>query len=430
MNFGIFPAVGARFFINFVGLPRSTEILRGQVPTAPIVMVVLLATALFLVLSGGQVVVIVADFVQGMFVNVVFIAIVIYLLGVVSFAQIGEALATTPENASLINPFQTGDVPHFNFWFFLIGVLIFVNGAMSWQGTQVYNTSAKSAHEAKMAWVLSNWRNLPQAIFLLIVPIIAYTIIRHPAFGEQAAFVQGVLDVEPSEVVRNQLRVPTVLMTLLPTGLTGAFVAVMLAAFISTHDTYLHSWGSIFVQDVIMPFRKKPFTPEQHVRVLRWAIVGVAVFTFAFSLLFQQSQYIPLFFAITGAVFFGGAGAVLIGGLYWERGTTAAAWSAMITGSSIATGGIIVHQIHDGFFIDGQVFSAIAILAAVLVYVSVSLLGPEKKCDLDRLLHRGAYVIADETRIVEPAPARRMKLLGMGREFTRGDRLIYLLTYA
>ncbi len=51
-------------------------------------------------------------------------------------------------------------------------------------------------------------------------------------------------------------------------------------------------------------------------------------------------------------------------------------------------------------------------------------------CDLDRLLHRGAYVIADETRIVEPAPARRMKLLGMGREFTRGDRLIYLLTYA
>ena len=47
-----------------------------------------------------------------------------------------------------------------------------------------------------------------------------------------------------------------------PTGLLGLMCAAMLAAFISTHDTYLHSWGSILVQDVILPFRRKPFTPR------------------------------------------------------------------------------------------------------------------------------------------------------------------------
>ena len=118
----------------------------------------------------------------------------------------------------------------------------------------------------------------------------------------------------------------------------GALTTVMLMATIGTHDSYLHSWGSIFIQDVIMPFRRKPFAPEQHLRVLRLSILGVCIFIFLFSMIFQQSEYIFLFFAITGAIFTGGSGAVIIGGLYWKRGTTAAAWSALITGSVIAVG--------------------------------------------------------------------------------------------
>ena len=126
----------------------------------------------------------------------------------------------------------------------------------------------------------------------------------------------------------------------------------MLAAFISTHDTYLHSWGSILVQDVIMPFRKKPFDKDTHLKVLRYSIYGVAVFIFFFSLLFQQNQKIALFFAITGAIFAGGSGAVIIGGLYWKRGTTVAAWAAMITGAVIAVGGIILKQISAEWLAD------------------------------------------------------------------------------
>ncbi len=96
-----------------------------------------------------------------------------------------------PQNASLINPFKTSQVEDFNFWYFLVGIVGVIYGTMSWQGTQAYNSSAKSAHEAKMASVLTAWRNLPMNIMFLFVPIIAYTVLNHPDFSGIANSVGG-----------------------------------------------------------------------------------------------------------------------------------------------------------------------------------------------------------------------------------------------
>jgi len=429
VNFGIFPAVGARFFIHYVGLPGTLQLGPLHVGTYPAVMAVLLLTALFFVFSGGQVAVIITDFVQGIFVNLVFLAIALFLLATVSWEQIFAALGTAPPDASLINPFRTSHVQDFNFWYFLIGTIGVVYVVMSWQGTQGYNASATSAHEAKMGAVLSNWRGLPQTLFLLIVPLAAYTVLHHADFAVESAIVADRLALAESETIANQLRVPLVLTQLLPPGLLGAFAAVMLTAFISTHDTYLHSWGSIFVQDVVMPLRGKPFSPKAHMRALRLSIVGVALFIFLFSLLFRQSQYIFLFFAITGAIFAGGSGAVLIGGLYWNRGTTAAAWAAMLTGSTIAVSGIVIHQMVEDFPINGQVFWGIAMAASTLVYIFVSLLGAGRKFDLEDLLARGAAAGDPEPDRIGLPPTRGWRALGLGPNASRIDRLIYLVTY-
>ncbi|MBK6913293.1 MAG: hypothetical protein IPH11_06400 [Ignavibacteriales bacterium] len=153
----------------------------------------------------------------------------------------------------------------------------------------------------------------------------------------------------------------------------------------------------------------------------------MAIFIFIFSLIFQQSEYIFLFFAITGAIFAGGSGAVIIGGLYWNRGTTAAAWSAMITGSTIAVGGIIVHQIVPGFFINGQQFWGIAMASAALIYVIVSLAGKKIKFDLDKMLNRRNN--NTDAAVVNSLTQKGWLILGMGEEFTRGDKVIYILTY-
>jgi solute:Na+ symporter, SSS family len=429
INFGIFPAVGARFFIYFCGLPMAFTLLGIPISTYPVVMIVFLSIALFFVFAGGQVAVLITEFFQGIFANIVFLALVIYFLMIIGWDQIFTAVSTAPADASLINPFHTGQVKDFNFWYFLIGMGGVIYGKMSWQGTQGYNSSAKTAHEAKMGEVLGNYRDIPKWLMLVFIPVVAYTILHHPAFADKAAQVNGVLQGIDANAIRTQLTVPLVLSAMLPVGFMGALTAVMLMATIGTHDSYLHSWGSIFIQDVVMPFRNKPFEPAQHLRILRLSIVGVCVFIFLFSLIFQQSEYIFLFFAITGAIFTGGSGAVIIGGLYWKKGTTAGAWSALITGMVVSVGGIILKQINPDFFINGQQFWGLAMLASSLVYVAVSLLGKRRDFDMDRMLHRGTHALEGETAVVDTAPTRGWKILGMGKEFTRGDKVIYAAAY-
>ena len=430
INFGIFPAVGARFFIHFVGLPESVDVLGLDVDVYPLVMFGLLSTALYFVFAGGQVAVMITDFVQGLFSNIVFLIVPVYLLFVVDWSNVVQVLSDRPAGKSLIDPFDTGYVEDFHFGFFVIGLVGVIYGAMSWQGTQGYNTSARSAHEAKMGGVLAMWRGIPQGLLMLLLPILVVTAMSHADFADTTGKVMNDLVGVANEEVRSQVRTPLVLARLLPAGLVGMFSAMMLAAFISTHDTYLHSWGSIFIQDVIMPFRKKPFTQEQHLRVLRWSIVGVAAFIFLFSLLYRQNEAILLFFAITGAIFAGGSGAVIIGGLYWKRGTTLAAWVAMLAGSSIAVGGLILRDRVPDFPINGQEFWAIAMGASTLLYVLVSLLYKPRVFDLDRLLHRGAHVVrGEDEEQVGTRPSRGWRILGVGRGFSRRDRALYVLTW-
>lgn len=430
INFGIFPAVEARFFIYFCGLPPTFFLLGLEISTFVVIMLILLGISLYFVFAGGQVAVIITDFLQGVFVNLVFVILIIFFFRLFTFDQLLTGLQHAPADASLINPYQTSQAKDFNFWFFLIGVFGAIYSVLSWQGTQGFNSSARNAHEAKMAGVLSNWRGIPQVIFLLFIPVCAYVFMNHPDFAGRIAGIKSTLAGAGDKILQSQLTVPVVLTQLLPRGLMGALTAVMLMASVSTLESYMHSWGSIFVQDVIRPLRKRTLTPEQHIKYLRMSIAGVAVFVFFFSLIFRQTQYILLFFAITGAIYAGGSGTVIIGGLYWKRGTAAAAWAAMITGSTIAVGGIIIHQIIQDFPVNGQVFWFIAMASSILVYILVSLLGKKQEFNMDKLLHRGKYQIKEDQTAIVAEPARGLKMLGMGKLFTRGDKIIYIATYA
>ncbi len=429
VNFGIFPAVEARFFIYFVGLPQHFTVVGVQVATFPVMVAFLLVLSLLLVFVGGQVAVIVTDFLQGLFINAVFLVVSAYLLVRVRWDQVVAGLLTAPKGASLVDPYHASQVADFNFWYFLIGVIGVVYTWMSWQGTQGYNSSAKSAHEARMAWVLYAWRMIPQTLVLLVIAVVAYAVLHNPDFAVQASAAGTVIEGAGSPMVQSQLRVPVVLGELLPHGLMGAFTAVMLATALTCKSAYMHSWGSIFVQDILIPLRGRPLEPREHLKVLRWSILFVAAFTFGFSILFQQSQAIFLFFAITGAIFAGGSGAVIIGGLYWKRGTTAAAYTAMILGAAISVGGIILLQLDPTFPVNGQWFWGIAMAAATVGYVTVSLLRRGEAADLERILHRGTHALAQDQVASTDLPPVGWRALGLDRDATRGDRLTVLVTY-
>lgn len=433
LNFGIFPAITARFVIYFCGFPAEIPVGGLPIPTMVPVIAAMMTITLILTLSGGMVTVMITDFFQAQFVNIAFMIVMVVLLLKFSWGDVAETLTSAPAGKSLVNPFDQGEMDSFNFWFFLILAFKLVYNRLGWQGTQGYACAAKSPHEAKMANVLAEWRGGVSYLILMLMPICAYVLLHDPKFASEAGLIQQTLATIPEKQIQQQMTTPIALVHMLPPGVAGLLCAAMIAATIGNDSTYMHAWGSMFIQDVLLPFRKKPFTPKQHLRLLRLSIVGVAVFSFFFSLLFPIRDYVVMYQLITGAIYLGGSGAVIIGGLYWKKGTTAGAWAGMITGGALAAGGAAMRAIwphvdalavlNPEFPVNGAWMALIASISAIVVYGVVSLLTCRQVCDMDRLLHRGRYAVAGEHQAV--ARRVRFRWLGITEECTRGDRIIY-----
>src|SRR5688572_28820833 len=178
---------------------------------------------------------------------------------------------------------------------------------------------------------------------LTVLCICAIAFIRSPAGEAVSNALAG-----QTPALQNQLRTPTALGLMLPPVIRGMFAAIMLFALISTDCTMMHSWGTIFVQDVVVPLRKRPMGMRQHVNLLRAAVVGVALFAFCFSVLVPQTTYILMFLTVMAAIT-AGAGACIIGGFYWKKGTTAAAWAAMVSGALVSSVGWTMNQTWKGW---------------------------------------------------------------------------------
>ena len=467
INYGIFPGVAARFFIVLCGLPEQFTLFGQTVSTFVALMIGLMSIALFFVFLGGQIAVMVTDFLQGVFSNVAFLVLIGFILFQIPWAHMSETLLGQVHNGSyvlagitplagksLVDPFDLSRETNFDVFYWLISVVVLFYGMRAWQGDQGYNAAAKSAHEARMANILSGWRWRVLMLITVVLPIAIRTLMHHPAYAAEASFAHEGLAGLATDALRAEERTPLVAALLLPTGLLGLFTAAMLGAFISTNDTYLHSWGTIFVQDVVLPFRKKPLSTRAHLALLKGAILVVAVFTILFSLHYEPSQYISMFLALTGAVFVGGAGSAIIGGLYWKRGTTQAAWTAMVLGLLTSSAGILVKQefmrgvferavnsgswwsalaelglaLNTGAAVTGQVLTFVTILVSIGSYVLVSLLGPQSNCNLDQLLHRGKYEHAEERALSQTQHAPWLEKLGFDPEFTGSDKWITLVT--
>ncbi|MFH1970523.1 MAG: hypothetical protein ABIJ53_09430, partial [Verrucomicrobiota bacterium] len=271
----------------------------------------------------------------------------------------------------------------------------------------------------------------------------------------------------------SQMRVPMALSTMLPVGITGILCALMIFLMVSTDTTYMHSWGSIIVQDVILPFRRKPFTPRQQLLLLRLVIVGVAIFAFLFAFFFGQIDFILMFFTITGAIWLSGAGPCIVLGLYWKRGTAAGAFGALISGSSLAVGGILAQKYWaasiypwllnhgmvesvrtflqtvsapfnpyvvwtvspDKFPINSMEIYFITMVVTLGLYCGLSLLTGREAFNMDRMLHRGKYRREGKEVVKEKLTFKAVfkSFVGIDSQYTTGDKIlawsVFIWTY-
>lgn len=450
INYAIFPAVTGRFLIYLCDIPQYVITLgffKLNI-TLGIVMFLLLSIALLITFLGGQIASMVTDFFQAQFFNIGFLLLMFILLMKFGWTDIVETLKLAPAGKSLLNPFDQAKIPDFNFAFFAMQIFVVVYGYRVWQGNQGYQVAAKSPHEAKMARILTEWRTGVRYMMIMLIPICCYVLLNSSLYTEQAVIAKEALGSISNHHIRTQLTVAVVFKQILPVGMVGVFTAIILAASISTDTTYMHSWGSLFVQDVVLPLRKKKLTQERHMKFLRFSIFGVAVFVWCFSMCFTLYDYVNMFLTISGAIFIGGAGSAIIFGLYWKRGTTAGAWASMCVGSALAVLGIVLRNIiwpfipgwqatyknsgwinylPKAFPLNGMEMAFYASLLAMGTYLIVSFFTkPDPNFNMDKMLYRGKYQVGMDHTVISK-PIRSLAFLGITEEFTTGDKAIYLL---
>ena len=303
----------------------------------------------------------------------------------------------------------------------------------------------------------------------------------------ELAAIQGA-NAKQAQKVRTlygQMMLPATLRQILPTGVIGLFALLMVMLLVSTDDSRIFNASSTWIQDVILPFMRKPPTSRQHIAMLRWSSVAVAVFFLVVAVFFSQLDYINMFTQIMCAVWLGGGGTVMVFGLYSRFGNIVGAWCSIAFGCGFSLAGLILQRVwsadvvpilaHHGwtegvfrffaklaaplnpwvdwsfgfnsgestleqalqlfrekFFMNSTEIYGISMVLSIIAYCLGSWIA--LKCgwcrpfNLDKLLHRGEYADEEEKERMDKAASVKVSLLqrivGIDGEYTRGDRIL------
>ena len=139
---------------------------------------------------------------------------------------------------------------------------------------------------------------------------------------------------------------PLFLGKILPAGLVGVVVAGLLAAFMSTHDSYFLCWASIISRDVISPLKGRPMTDREEILNTRIIIVLIGVFLLVWGLWYDLPESVWTYMAITGTIYVTGAASAIVGGIYWKRASSTGAMAALL-GGLISVSGLFLEPIQE-----------------------------------------------------------------------------------
>ena len=403
----LLPSLAARFFIYFFDLPFSFRVCGFEVSTYVVIMLFTLSIALFILCSGGSVALLVADCVQGLLCYPLFFMIVAFALFTFSWnGHIAPTLLDRVPGESFLNPFDVSHLRNFNIFMVFIGLFSNIMNRAIWLGSG-FSTSARSAHEQKMAGVLGIWRGGFSSLMLTMLGVMMIVMMNHKDFSAKAQKTRIQLsqkvavEVIPAELRQDfnreivnideqkqyigisptlaqkqnldtpyldvaeavmkktdggnhkfqqfrtfysQLMFPIAMRNLMPKWLLGMLMLLAVMLMISTDCSRIFMIAAGIAQDLVLPFRKKPMETKHQLWMIRIFAVLVAVIFFVGSLFMAQVDYIQLFIVSVGALWTGGAGAMTVFGLYSRFGNTAGAFASLIGGSGFSLAGWLISQ--------------------------------------------------------------------------------------
>ena len=314
LNMGLFLSAGAIFIGGITGL---TDPIHHK-----IIMTILLALVLAYTMLGGMLSVVLTDYIQFVMLSAGALVTTILALKAVGWSNI-VAKVSEFKGVSGFDPVHPKS--ELGWLYILFMVTIACGNCLAWQPNVMRACAAKDGKTVKRIY---GWSSIGFLIRFLIPNLWGVCalvfILNSPQFKE-AFFAK-------EAQMSGLSAMPLFLGQILPAGVIGIVTAAMLAAFMSTHDSYLLAWSSVIVQDVVAPLCGGRISTKARIGLTRLVILLIGAFLLIWGLWFPLKTTLWNYMALTAVFYMCGAMVVIVGGLYWRRATPAGAVAAMLAG--------------------------------------------------------------------------------------------------
>jgi SSS family solute:Na+ symporter len=336
-----------------------------------LVMTALILLVLFYTTMGGMIAVVITDYVQFVVLSFGMLLACGFALQHLGWVEILESVEVVHGEAGF-DPFHgEGFGPGYVVW------MIFTAGIVScavWQTAVMRACSASSTEVVKRLYAWSSIGFLVRFLLPQFLGICALCYFWNSEVARSAFFApEGGTLADPEATMQAM---PIFLGQILPVGVLGLIAAGMLAAFMSTHDSYLLCWATVLAHDVVAQLFPGRVDERRKLMLTRSFILAIGAFLLIWSLWFPLGQDLWDYMAVTGSIYFTGAFSLLLFGLYWKRASRTGALLALAAGGS-ALLGLTPLQRWLGISVPSEVVGLTATGAALVLMVVGSLLYPD-----------------------------------------------------
>jgi len=371
VNMGVFLKAGAIFLTGLTGLSDPNAV--------NIVMTILIVIVLVYTIMGGMMSVVITDYVQFVILALGLLLTCILAVSHLGWSSIVESVKTVHGDAGF-NPLhgEGFGLPYVLQMALTAGIV----SCAVWPTAVMRACSAKDTGVVRRLYIWSSIGFMTRFIIPQFLGVCALTyMLTVPEAREMLLTAEGSV-VDNANLTLQAM--PVFLSKIVPVGVTGLIGAGMLAAFMSTHDSYLLCWASVLVEDVINPIAGERLSNRMRIGLARVLILLIGIFLLVWSLWYPLGQDMWDYLAVTAAIYFTGAIALLVGGLYWQYASRAGAYVALSTGALAVLAlppvrdGLFLGPDRIGFEIAGEYVVLSTTVLALALMVFVSLLFPDR----------------------------------------------------
>jgi solute:Na+ symporter, SSS family len=312
LNMGVFLRTGGQFLVLVAGL---------DVRYLEIMMTALLVGVAIYTILGGMLSVLVTDFLQFVVMSLGLIIVTILILMNVGW----EKLVTTVETnygAGGFNPFVN---PTMGWEYVLFNLMLNTAAVLTWQTTIARVLAAKDTNTGRKVYT----RTAFFFVCRFLIPGI---------WGIAALATLG--------PVANTLEaMPQYLGAAVPAGLMGILVAAMLAADMSTDSSYMLTWCSVIYNDILAPFRKRPWSERKGLFLNRTIVALIGIFLLIYGLWYPLKGDLWTYLGVTGTIYLASISVLLIACCYWRRANSWGAAASIIVSAAIPITYLVMEQV-------------------------------------------------------------------------------------